>query len=222
MITVVDYGRGNLYSLSHALSHIAVEHVVSERPEDIHAAAAIVLPGVGAFVDAMDALASRDLVSPLCDAAARGVPLLGICLGMQILAAASEEFGARDGLGIIPGTVRALPEPCGPDGIRIPNMGWRKLVLCREDLLCHGLSQGVMTYFVHSYGFFAEDDSIVATSDVNGLAVPAVVRRGPVVGCQFHPEKSGPVGLRMLRNFFAEARLAELQSPGGCRGGVND
>ncbi len=212
MIAVVDYGRGNLYSLSHALSHIDVEHVVSERPEDIHAAAAIVLPGVGAFADAMDALAARDLVLPLRDAAARGVPLLGICLGMQILAATSEEFGARNGLGIIPGSVRALPEPGRQGGIRIPNMGWRKLSLCREDSLCHGLSEGVMTYFVHSYGFFSEADSIVATSDVNGLAVPAIVRRGHVVGCQFHPEKSGPVGLKMLQNFFAEACQTEAQS----------
>lgn len=204
MITVVDYGRGNLYSLSHALSHIGVDHAVSERPVDIRAAAAVVLPGVGAFADAMNALAARDLVAPLCDAAARGVPLLGICLGMQILAAKSEEFGVCDGLGIVPGSVRALPEPCDQGGVRIPNMGWRRLDQHRTDPLCRGLSEDIMTYFVHSYGFFAEDDSIVATSDVNGLAVPAIVRQEQVVGCQFHPEKSGPVGLQMLRNFFAE------------------
>ncbi|MBI07080.1 MAG: imidazole glycerol phosphate synthase subunit HisH [Rhodospirillaceae bacterium] len=204
MIAVIDYGRGNLYSLSHALSHIGVDHAVSERPEDIRAAAAIVLPGVGAFADAMDALADRELVTPLRDAASQGIPLLGICLGMQILAAKSEEFGARDGLGIIPGLVRALPEPFTQGGIRIPNMGWRRLDKHRNDPLCKGLSDNIMTYFVHSYGFFAEDDSIVATSDVNGLAVPAIVRQEQVVGCQFHPEKSGPVGLQMLRNFFAE------------------
>jgi glutamine amidotransferase len=204
MIAVVDYGRGNLYSLSHALLHIGVAHTVSERPEDIEAAAAIVLPGVGAFADAMDELAARDLVVPLRDAAGRGVPLFGVCLGMQILAATSEEFGAREGLGVIPGSVRALPEPSGPDGIRIPNMGWRKLAPRREDALCDGLPADAMAYFVHSYGFFAADGAVVATSDVNGVAVPAIVRQGKVVGCQFHPEKSGPVGLRIMRNFFAE------------------
>ena len=215
MITVVDYGRGNLYSLSHALSHIGVEHVVSDRPRDIAAATVIVLPGVGAFADAMDELAARDLILLLRDAVARGVPLLGICLGMQILAATSEEFGVREGLGIIPGSVHTLPEPGGPNGIRIPNMGWRKLTLHRQDSLCHGLSKEIMAYFVHSYGFFPEDDFIVATSDVNGVAVPAVVRRRHVVGCQFHPEKSGPVGLKMLQNFFAEAQQAGSSSPDG-------
>ena len=108
MITVVDYGRGNLYSLSHALTHIGIEHIVSEKPGDIDAASVIVLPGVGAFADAMDSLGERDLVTPLRGAVARGVPLLGICLGMQILAASSEEFDARDGLGVIPGHALAV------------------------------------------------------------------------------------------------------------------
>jgi len=205
VIAVVDYGRGNLFSLSHALSHIGVDHIVSDAPDDIHKAEAIVLPGVGAFGDAMDALEARQLVAPLRDAVARGVPLLGICLGMQILASASEEFGARGGLGVVPGSVRALPESSGENGMRIPNVGWRKLSVRREDLLTQGLSSGVMAYFVHSYGFFSEGDTIIATSHVNGLAVPAIVRRRQVVGCQFHPEKSGPVGLAILRNFFTEA-----------------
>lgn len=205
MIAVVDYGRGNLYSLSHALSHLGVEYIVSEKPDDIHAASAIVLPGVGAFGDAMDALDARDLATPLRDAVARGVPLLGICLGMQILATASEEFGMRDGLGVIAGSVRALPEPTTDHGTRIPNVGWRRLAFQREDTLVRGLKPGVMTYFVHSYGFVPKGDAIVATSGVNGLAVPAIVRRKHVVGCQFHPEKSGPVGLAILRNFFTAA-----------------
>ena len=205
MIAVVDYGRGNLYSLSHALSHIGVEHIVSDKPGDIDAAPTIVLPGVGAFADAMDALEARHLTTPLKRAVTRGVPLLGICLGMQILAAAIEEFGDCRGLGVIPGVVRALPEPAGTHDMRIPNVGWRRLTLRREDPLLRGLERGVVTYFVHSYGFFSEDDAVIATSDVNGLAVPAIVRWQHVVGCQFHPEKSGPVGLEMLRNFFAEA-----------------
>ena len=149
MIAVVDYGRGNLYSLSHALSYIGVDHVVSSKPGDIHAATAIVLPGVGAFGDAMDALDARDLITPLRSSVARGVPLLGICLGMQILAVTSEEFGDRDGLAVIPGSVRSLPEPTGTHEMRIPNIGWRRLAFCREDPLVQGLEQGVMTYFVH-------------------------------------------------------------------------
>ncbi len=220
MITVVDYGRGNLYSLSHALSHIGVEHIVSEQPDDIHAASAIVLPGVGAFADAMDELDVRDLVTPLRDAAKGGVPLLGICLGMQILAATSEEFGTCEGLGIIPGAVRALPNPHNDDGIRIPNVGWRRLNLRGEDPLYRGMQEGFMTYFVHSYGFFPEDDAIMATIDVNGLMVPAIVRRRHVVGCQFHPEKSGPVGLDVLRNFFADAHAAVGGLSGGSIVGV--
>lgn len=216
MIAVVDYGRGNLYSLSHALFHIGVEHNVSENPGDIYAASAIVLPGVGAFADAMDALEARNLVKPLRDAVSRDVPLLGICLGMQILAAASEEFGECRGLGVIPGSVRALPKPSNDQGVRIPNVGWRKLALRREDPLVRGLQQGIMTYFVHSYGFFSADDAIMATSDVNGLAVPAIVRLRNVVGCQFHPEKSGPVGLKMLRNFFSEASKAAPKLSAEC------
>ena len=220
MITVVDYGRGNLYSLSHALSHIGIGHAVSERPEDILAASAIILPGVGAFADAMDELDQRSLVAPLQDAAGRGVPLLGICLGMQILAATSEEFGRRNGLGIIPGSVRALPEPDDGGGIRIPNVGWRRLALHQEDPLYHGMQEGVMAYFVHSYGFFPEGDAVMATSEVNGLSVPAIVRRRHVVGCQFHPEKSGPVGLEMLHNFFTEARKSATASVRGSEVGA--
>ena len=212
---MVDYGRGNLYSLSHALSHIGINHIVSDNPDDICAAPAIVLPGVGAFGDAMDALAARDLVAPLKDAVARGVPLLGICLGMQILATASEEFGECAGLDIISGSVRALPEPAAGHGMRIPNVGWRRLALRRDDTLVRDMKQGVMTYFVHSYGFFSEDAAIVATSDVNGFAVPAIVRWRHVVGCQFHPEKSGPVGLEMLRNFFLKRAGGASESPVG-------
>lgn len=203
MIVIVDYGRGNLYSLSQALSYIRVQHIISDKAGDVIGASSIVLPGVGAFGDAMEALADRGLVEPIKGAITEGVPLLGICLGMQILADTSDEFGLREGLGVIPGSVRALPPPSDDLGTRIPNIGWRRLIWRSEDPMTRGLKRDIMVYFVHSYGFFSRDEAVVATSKINGCSFPAIVRRRNVVGCQFHPEKSGAVGLKILRNFFS-------------------
>jgi len=202
VIVVVDYGRGNLYSLSQALSYIRVQHVISDKASDIIGASSVILPGVGAFGDAMDALSDRGLVGPIKGAITDGIPFLGICLGMQILAETSEEFGFRRGLGVIPGSVRALPAPLNDVGTRIPNIGWRRLIWDNEDSMIHGLKKDIMVYFVHSYGFFSSKEAVVATSKINGCNFPAIVRRRHVVGCQFHPEKSGAVGLKILENFF--------------------
>ena len=205
MIVVVDYGRGNIFSLSHALSHIGVDHRVSKAPKDVDRAKLIVLPGVGAFGDAMSALKDLHLINPIREAAKRNIPLLGICLGMQILASKSEEFGDNDGLDIIPGKVRALPPP-NPNisnHVRIPNVGWRNINVSINDPLLNKLPDNKVSYFVHSYGFFPNSkDSIVATTHVNGIDVPSIVRKGKIVGCQFHPEKSGDLGLELLKNFF--------------------
>ncbi len=202
MIAIVDYGRGNLFSLAHALHHVGAESQPVDEGSALAAAKAIILPGVGAFADAMTALRERGFVEPLRQAVAAGTPLLGICLGMQVLAETGDEFGSHDGLGLIPGAVRRLPAPAGRGGTRIPNVGWRQIDCRRNDPLLEAGSY----YFVHSYAFYpAAEDDLVATIPVNGSDAPAVVRRGSAIGCQFHPERSGPLGLRLLARFAAAA-----------------
>lgn len=215
MIAIVDYGRGNLFSLGRALAHVGAEHRVTARGEDLLAADAIILPGVGAFGDAMTALAERALIAPLREAANQGTPLLGICLGMQVFARAGEEFGRYQGLGLIEANVRRLPEPSteDPAATRIPNVGWRVLHLHRDDPVLHGVGQSPAMYFVHSYGVFTDTlDNVIATIRVNGEDVPAIVRRANVVGCQFHPERSGPAGLSLLANFVESAKAQKQTS----------
>ena len=203
MIVIVDYGRGNLFSLSRALDHVNAEHEITTDPVRIAAASKIILPGVGAFGDAMAALRRLDLVKPLKDAAARGVPLLGICLGMQMLVDESEEFGLHDGLRLIPGRVQRLR--AGTD-TRIPNVGWRRLAARNGSHLMADWPDDAMVYFVHSYAALPEDPAdIVAFTRINGADVPAIIRRGSVVGYQFHPEKSGTQGLRLLARFLEKA-----------------
>ncbi len=211
MIAVVDYGRGNLFSIGQALRHLGCEFETTDDPGRIRRASHVILPGVGAFGDAMANLAERGLVEPLREVASAGTPLLGICVGMQMLADWSEEFGRHKGLGLVPGAVLRLPEPGGGrDAIRIPNVGWRLLHPGpgRDEFdLAQG---GGMVYFVHSYGFVPKSPQhVAAVIRTNGTDVAAIVRRDNVVGYQFHPEKSGETGLALLRRFF------ELTSAGG-------
>lgn len=207
-VTIVDYGRGNLFSLARALDHIGVAHEVSDSPGDVAKADCIVLPGVGAFGDAMTGLTERSLVETIRVAAGRGVPILGICLGMQVLTSRSEEFGDHTGLDLIPGIVRRLPE--GDDGagsVRIPNVGWRLVHPAPGDAFLGDLANDKMFYFVHSYAPVLENAShVIATTPVNGIDATAIIRCENVIGCQFHPEKSGPAGLELLRGFVAFAR----------------
>ncbi len=205
MIVVIDYGRGNLFSIGQALRHLGLEHKISDKPADIAAAGRIVFPGVGAFGDAMQGLRDRGLVEPLLAAAAAGTPILGICLGCQLLLARGEEFGAHQGLGLIPGTVRRLPEPRpgDPTAIRIPNVGWRPLNVRRGARMLGNLAPQQMFYFVHSYAPRPENTAhISATICVNGEDVPVAVQRNNIIGVQFHPEKSGPAGLALLAEFL--------------------
>lgn len=201
MITVVDYGRGNLFSTGQALRHLNVPYEITADAGAIARADRIVLPGVGAFGDCMAGLCARNLIEPLKGAAARGVPMLGICVGAQVMLDAGEEFGRHDGLGLVAGTVRRLPEGNGgPDAIRIPNVGWR--VLRTRGAFFADTPDGAMVYFVHSYApFVARDAEIAATIAVNGRDVPVAFRRDNIVGFQFHPEKSGPVGLGLIERF---------------------
>jgi glutamine amidotransferase len=205
VIVVVDYGRGNLFSLGQALRHLGAAHTVSSDPAEVVAAERIVLPGVGAFGDAMKGLAERGLVEPLKHVATRGTPFLGICVGCQVLLSAGEEFGRHDGLGIIPGTVARLPAPRegDPAAIRIPNVGWRHLDVRPGAPVLGALNGADLVYFVHSYAPMADDPAnVAATIRVNGADIPVAVHRGNVVGVQFHPEKSGVVGLKLLRRFL--------------------
>lgn len=210
-VLVVDYGRGNLFSIGQALRHLDVDHQISSDPKMLDEADRIIFPGVGAFGDAMQGLRERGLVAPLKSAAKRGVPILGICIGCQLLLSRSEEHGDHDGLDLIPGVVRRLPEPGDGDqsAIRIPNVGWRKLAVQPGVLVLSELGPDDLMYFVHSYAPFVErSEDIAATIPVNGTDLPVVVCHENILGVQFHPEKSGPSGLKLLASFFqwADAR----------------
>jgi len=204
VIAVVDYGRGNLFSLGQALQHIGADFEITSDAKRIAAADKVLLPGVGAFGDCMDNLKRRGLAEPVMAAARRGVPLLGICVGCQILLDSGEEFGHQTGLGLIPGTVRRLPEPQSnnDNAIRIPNVGWRPLTVVAPQPLFSGVAPGTMMYFVHSYAPApARIDDISAMIEVNGTQAAVAIQCGSVHGVQFHPEKSGPAGLALLRRF---------------------
>jgi glutamine amidotransferase len=212
MLVVVDYGRGNLFSLGQALRHIGIDYTISDKPSDLETAERIIFPGVGAFGDAMQGLRDRGLVAPLLAAAAARKPILGICVGCQLLLSRSEEFGDHEGLGLIPGKVSRLPSPRAgdPAAIRIPNVGWRELSVRAGAPLLDALSPGQMMYFVHSYAPRPDIRAhVCATIAVNGEDVPIVIARGNVIGVQFHPEKSGPPGLQILRKFVGY----DLRSP---------
>lgn len=208
-VTVIDYGMGNLHSVCRALEKVGAAPVLTEQPEALAAANHLVLPGVGAFKDGMAELAKRGFVDAVRNYAKSGKPLLGICLGMQMLFEESEEFGRHRGLGVMPGAVRAIPSQ-GADGLphKIPHIGWNALVApggaSWEGTLLSGIPAGTEVYFVHSYTAQPVEEALrLADADYDGCRVSAVVREGHVYGCQFHPEKSGPAGLAMLRNFLA-------------------
>lgn len=195
MIAIVDYGIGNLGSVTKAFRHVGAQTVLSGDPAVLRAAEALVLPGDGAFGATMDEVRSRGLVEVLLESAAAGTPLLGICIGMQLLFEESEEHGRHAGLGLLPGRVRRLT-----GDLPVPHMGWNRLHRRRAHALLGGIADGAHVYFVHSYYCDAAREDVVATSDY-GLEFPAIVGRGNVLGVQFHPEKSQGVGLEMVRNF---------------------
>jgi glutamine amidotransferase len=210
-VTVVDYGIGNLLSVCRALAHCGASVKIGERPNDIFAAQRVILPGVGAFADGMAEMQLRGIDVAVREVSGRGVPLLGICLGMQMLLDESEEFGLTPGLGLIAGRVIPVPRnDAQGKPHKIPHIGWSSLVVPsgREDwrgTLLNDLQQGVAVYFVHSFmADPAEPKSRVANCMYGGLPVTATVHHDNVFGCQFHPEKSGEVGLHILKNFLAQ------------------
>ena len=201
MIAIVDYGVGNLYSLTCSLSRVGAECVVTRNEQALRDADRLILPGVGAFGDAADKLRALGLDALLTEQAKLGKPLLGICLGMQILFDESDEYGEHRGLGLISGAVRPLAQALGT-GAKVPHMGWNSLHIVKpNDPLLAGAREGDFVYYVHSYYATGCEVSLVATSEYGGATVPGLVRAGNVCGAQFHPEKSGEIGLRMLANF---------------------
>lgn len=200
MIAIVDYGVGNLFSLKSSLKILGLTAQVTGDADAIRRAERILLPGVGAFGDARAKLDATGLVPVLREEAAKK-PLLGICLGMQLLLDKSVEYGEHPGLGLIPGRVTELRRDLNDPALKVPHMGWNSLDICKADPLFQEVDSGEYVYYVHS--FYATDcaGATLATSGYGGVAVPGVVRRGLVYGVQFHPEKSGDTGLRLLRAF---------------------
>ena len=196
MITIIDYGAGNLFSVQNALNYLGVENRISSRAEDIISADKLILPGVGAFPDAMKMLDEAGLTDVIKEQA-KQKPLMGICLGMQMLFDKSYEFGETAGLGLIPGTVE-LMRPA--DDLVIPHIGWNALEKNEPCALLDGVNEGDYVYFVHSFAAVTDSKNVAAYCDY-GMKVPALVTSGKVYGCQFHPEKSGKTGLTILKNF---------------------
>lgn len=197
MITIVDYGAGNLRSVYNSFKHIGADIVVAENPNQLQNASKIVLPGVGAFGAGMDALRERGFIEPIRYAVESGKPLFGICLGMQYLFEQSNEMGDHAGLGLLKGDVVRFPNK----GLVVPHIGWNQLQIQRHNPLLKGIDEGSYAYFVHSYYVRTFDDQdIVATTDY-GLMYPSIVAHENIFGIQCHPEKSQAIGLKILKNF---------------------
>ena len=198
MIHIVDYGMGNLRSVQKAFERLGVEATICARSVELAQATRIVLPGVGAFRDAIAELHRQDLVKPLKDHVASGRLLLGICLGQQLLFDVSYEDGEYEGLGMIPGkVVRFVDQP----DLKIPHMGWNSLQFAKPSPLFAGISEGSHVYFVHSYHTVPNDASTIAAHSDHGVKFAASVSCGNIHATQFHPEKSQSIGLRLLKNF---------------------
>lgn len=197
MLAITDYGVGNLFSLRSSLRSLGVEAKLASNPEELKDSDRIILPGVGAFGDAVKKLRETKMFDALKEEAEAGKPILGICLGMQLLLEKSLEFGVYEGLGLIKGEVRPISEVI-PEGLKIPHIGWNGLKF-KPHPVFKDIKQGDCVYFVHS--FSAQNcPSVIATAEY-GAELAAAVAEGNVIGCQFHPEKSGAVGLAILKSF---------------------
>ena len=199
MITIIDYGSGNLKSISNGFSNIGAEVLISKDKKDLKEAEALILPGVGAFGMAMAHL--KDYEDLIHDHVDDGKPFLGVCLGLQVLFTNSQESPDANGLGIFEGEVIRFPQAIRDKGMKIPHMGWNNLHIKRDCPILEGVGEDYM-YFVHSFYVKPEDDAIIAASVDYGVEVPAVICHDNIFATQFHPEKSGEVGLEILRNFL--------------------
>ncbi len=198
MIAIIDYGAGNLQSVYKALRHIGAECKITSDREEILGCDGAILPGVGSFGDTMDTLNEPDITSAVKEFISTGKPFLGICLGLQLLFPGSEESPEAEGLGILEGRVRKIPSG---EGLKIPHMGWNSLRISDKSGIFDGIEGEPYVYFVHSYYLKAKDSSIVSARTEYGTAIDAAVHYKNVSAVQFHPEKSGDIGLKMLKNF---------------------
>lgn len=199
MIAVIDYDAGNIRSVEKALLLLGQEVRITQDAVEILSADKVILPGVGAFGDAMDNIRKRGLEPVIRQVADKGTPFLGICLGLQLLFERSEEAPGVKGLGLIKGEILKIPEK---EGMKIPHMGWNSLHLEHDGKLFRGIEEQAYVYFVHSYYLKAEDENIVKASTEYCTHIHASVEKGNIFACQFHPEKSSDVGLHILKNFI--------------------
>jgi len=199
MIAIVDYGAGNLLSVKKALDFIGAESVITASADEIKNADGVILPGVGSFRNAMESMHESGLVEAVRSVAQSGRPFLGICLGLQLLFESSEESPGVEGLGVLKGKILKIPS----DNLKVPHMGWNSLEFKKSTPLFEGISDGAYVYFVHSYYLSAENISDVSSTTEYGVTIHASVANGNLFATQFHPEKSGDVGLQMLRNFVS-------------------
>ena len=197
MIAIIDYDTGNIKSVEKALQYLGEEAVITRDAGEILMADKVILPGVGAFGDAMEKLNRYGLVPVIHEVVEKGIPFLGICLGLQLMFESSEEAPGVEGLGLLKGKIVRIPEG---DGLKVPHMGWNSLSFPKEGRLFAGIPENSYVYFVHSYYLQAEEDIVTATAEY-GVTIHASVEKGNVFACQFHPEKSSHTGLTILKNF---------------------
>ena len=197
MIAIIDYGAGNLRSVANALLKLGYRPKITSNPDELEAAQAVILPGVGAGADTMANLRRLGLVNPICRLIAAGRPFFGICIGLQVLFTGTEEGGWHECLGVVPGRVKRLAA-----GLKIPHMGWNQVKQRIAHPVFDGIPDEANFYFVHSYHVVPEDKSLVAGETEYGMTMCSVIARGNLVGTQFHPEKSGEVGLKIYGNFL--------------------
>lgn len=198
MIAILDYGAGNLGSVEKALRFIGCDCVITDDKKIISGADAVILPGVGSFGDCMNSMRAKGLDKAAVEAAGSGKPFLGICLGLQLLFEDSEESPGVPGLGILKGHIRRIPSG---NGLKVPHIGWNSLQISQREGIFRGVNQNAYVYFVHSYYLDAADKSQVAATAEYGVKIDAAVQTGNICATQFHPEKSGSVGLEILRGF---------------------
>jgi len=197
VIAIIDYDAGNIKSVEKALQYLGEEAVITRDAGEILAADKVILPGVGAFGDAMEKLNRYGLVPVIHEVVEKGIPFLGICLGLQLMFESSEEAPGVEGLGLLKGKIVRIPEG---DGLKVPHMGWNSLSFPKKGRLFAGIPENSYVYFVHSYYLQAEEDIVTATAEY-GVTIHASVEKGNVFACQFHPEKSSHTGLTILKNF---------------------